>query len=314
MLGAEKGLAGRDADAHQQTEQADVDRRPDHGAGRPRGAVLPADGLDDPDDRDRQHVAEERQDHAEPDQVARPHSHARQVTIDTMAGCSLVPRGVLVGLGALMLGAVACRGDGTGSPSGAGGAANTTGRGGAAAGGGRGRRRRGRGRRRGQRAVDRWRQAASAGTTAGAGGRRGRGGLRARAGAGGGAAGRGRCGGQCRRPSGRGGSGGAPVRAARPGAAAAPAARAAAPGGARPPVTAAPGTTLVKIEPAARRQTFEGWGTSLCWWANHVGGWSATARNAVVDAVVDPAAGLGYNIFRYNIGGGENPAHEHMRQ
>ena len=26
------------------------------------------------------------------------------------------------------------------------------------------------------------------------------------------------------------------------------------------------------------------------------------------------AAGLGYNIFRYNIGGGENPAHEHMRQ
>ena len=45
-----------------------------------------------------------------------------------------------------------------------------------------------------------------------------------------------------------------------------------------------------------------------------MGGWSATARNAVVDAIVDPQAGLGYNIFRYNIGGGENPAHEHMRQ
>ena len=70
----------------------------------------------------------------------------------------------------------------------------------------------------------------------------------------------------------------------------------------------------MKIDPAARRQTFEGWGTSLCWWANRVGGWSATARNAVVDAIVDPQAGLGYNIFRYNIGGGENPAHEHMRQ
>ena len=82
----------------------------------------------------------------------------------------------------------------------------------------------------------------------------------------------------------------------------------------RGPVTAAPGATLVKIDPAARRQTFEGWGTSLCWWANRVGGWSATARNAVVDALVDPQAGLGYKVFRYNIGGGENPAHEHMRQ
>ena len=79
-------------------------------------------------------------------------------------------------------------------------------------------------------------------------------------------------------------------------------------------VMPAPGATLVKIDPAARRQTFEGWGTSLCWWANRVGGWSATARNAVVDAVTDPTTGLGYNIFRYNIGGGENPAHEHMGQ
>ena len=25
------------------------------------------------------------------------------------------------------------------------------------------------------------------------------------------------------------------------------------------------GATLVKIDPAARRQAFEGWGTSLCW-------------------------------------------------
>jgi O-glycosyl hydrolase len=79
-------------------------------------------------------------------------------------------------------------------------------------------------------------------------------------------------------------------------------------------VTAAPGTTLVKVNPGVRHQTFEGWGTSLCWWANHVGGWGATGRNAVVDAVVDPVSGLGYNVFRYNIGGGENPAHDHMRE
>jgi O-glycosyl hydrolase len=83
-------------------------------------------------------------------------------------------------------------------------------------------------------------------------------------------------------------------------------------GGARPTVTAAPGTTLVKVNPGVRHQTFEGWGTSLCWWANHVGGWSESARNAVVAAVLDPVSGLGYNVFRYNIGGGENPDHEHM--
>ncbi|HLK90323.1 MAG TPA: glycoside hydrolase [Polyangia bacterium] len=85
-------------------------------------------------------------------------------------------------------------------------------------------------------------------------------------------------------------------------------------GGARPTVTAAAGTTLVKVNTNVRHQTFEGWGTSLCWWANHVGGWGATGRNAVVDALVDPASGLGYNVFRYNIGGGENPTHNHMGQ
>src|SRR6185312_12921324 len=85
-------------------------------------------------------------------------------------------------------------------------------------------------------------------------------------------------------------------------------------GGARPTITPAPGTTLVKVNTGVHHQTFEGWGTSLCWWANHVGGWGATGRNAVVDAVVDPVAGLGYNVFRYNIGGGDDPTHHHMGQ
>ena len=80
----------------------------------------------------------------------------------------------------------------------------------------------------------------------------------------------------------------------------------------RPVVTATAGTTLVKVKPATRHQTFEGWGTSLCWWANHVGGWAESGRNAVVEAIVDPVNGLGYNLFRYNIGGGENPGHKHM--
>jgi len=85
-------------------------------------------------------------------------------------------------------------------------------------------------------------------------------------------------------------------------------------GGARPTVTAAMGTKLVKVNAGMKHQTFEGWGTSLCWWANHVGGWDADAQDAVVDAVVDPVKGLGYNVFRYNIGGGENPSHDHMDQ
>lgn len=83
-------------------------------------------------------------------------------------------------------------------------------------------------------------------------------------------------------------------------------------GGPRPTVTAEPGTTLVVVDASTHYQTFEGFGTSLCWWANQVGGWSANARNAVVDAIVNPTTGLGYNVFRYNIGGGENPAHDHM--
>jgi O-glycosyl hydrolase len=85
-------------------------------------------------------------------------------------------------------------------------------------------------------------------------------------------------------------------------------------GGARPVVTAAPGTKLVKVNASVHHQTFEGWGTSLCWWANHVGGWDADGRDAVVDAVIDPASGLGYNVFRYNIGGGDDPAHHHLDQ
>ena len=84
--------------------------------------------------------------------------------------------------------------------------------------------------------------------------------------------------------------------------------------GGRPQVTPAPGATLVKVNPSVRYQTFEGWGTSLCWWANRIGGWSTDKQNQFLDLIVNPNTGLGYNVFRYNIGGGENPAHTHMTQ
>jgi O-glycosyl hydrolase len=82
--------------------------------------------------------------------------------------------------------------------------------------------------------------------------------------------------------------------------------------GGRPKVVAAPGATLVKVDVNTKHQTFEGWGTSLAWWAYEIGGWSATKKNQFLDLIVDPVKGLGYNIFRYNIGGGDAPSHNHM--
>jgi O-glycosyl hydrolase len=146
-----------------------------------------------------------------------------------------------------------------------------------------------------------------AGTTIGGGGAGGNGGPSGGSGSGGAAGGNGGAsggvGGAGGKPTGSGGAGGAAGAHGFGGA-----------GGAKPTVMAATGTTLVKINPAVRHQTFEGWGTSLCWWANHVGGWSTANRNALVDSIVDPTNGLGYNVFRYNIGGGDDPTHHHMGQ
>ncbi|MBV9453349.1 MAG: hypothetical protein JOZ19_04405 [Rubrobacter sp.] len=50
---------------------------------------------------------------------------------------------------------------------------------------------------------------------------------------------------------------------------------------------------------------FEGWGTSLAWWAERVGGWPEDKKSAIADLVFDPSKGLGFNVVRYNIGAGE---------
>jgi len=55
---------------------------------------------------------------------------------------------------------------------------------------------------------------------------------------------------------------------------------------------------------------FEGWGTSLCWWANRLG-YSDTLAQLAADAVFG-SEGLRLNIMRYNIGGGDDPAHKHI--
>ena len=50
---------------------------------------------------------------------------------------------------------------------------------------------------------------------------------------------------------------------------------------------------------------YEGWGTSLCWWANRVG-YSDELTDRAAEAFFDKEKGLGLNIGRYNIGGGDN--------
>lgn len=56
--------------------------------------------------------------------------------------------------------------------------------------------------------------------------------------------------------------------------------------------------------------TFKGWGTSLCWWANRVGYSEKITRDS--GRLFFSEEGLGMNIMRYNIGGGDDPTHNHI--
>ncbi|MFD0693620.1 glycoside hydrolase [Paenibacillus sp. GCM10027628] len=65
--------------------------------------------------------------------------------------------------------------------------------------------------------------------------------------------------------------------------------------------------TTVTVNPTIQYQTLEGWGTSLAWFANVIGGAPEAVRNNYADLLFDGTTGLGLNVARYNIGGGENP-------
>jgi O-glycosyl hydrolase len=64
----------------------------------------------------------------------------------------------------------------------------------------------------------------------------------------------------------------------------------------------------VIVDPTQRFQTFEGWGTSLAWMGKAVGDFPDPARDTYMDLIFDRQKGLGLNVVRYNIGGGENPS------
>lgn len=70
-------------------------------------------------------------------------------------------------------------------------------------------------------------------------------------------------------------------------------------------------TQSYELNPDDRRQVNEGWGVSLAWWANMCGKWSEDKIDKIIDWLVSPT-GLNYNVFRYNIGGGDAPGHTHM--
>lgn len=55
---------------------------------------------------------------------------------------------------------------------------------------------------------------------------------------------------------------------------------------------------------------FEGWGTSLCWWANRLGYSDALAQQSA--DLFFGREGLRFQIMRYNIGGGDDPSHHHI--
>lgn len=72
--------------------------------------------------------------------------------------------------------------------------------------------------------------------------------------------------------------------------------------------------TVVKVSPANMSTTnngvFQGWGTSLCWWANRMGYSDELAQQSA--DLFFGEDGLRFNIMRYNIGGGDDSTHDHI--
>ncbi|TPQ18168.1 glycoside hydrolase [Streptomyces sporangiiformans] len=75
---------------------------------------------------------------------------------------------------------------------------------------------------------------------------------------------------------------------------------------AEPPPQTPRSAVTVRIDPSYQQQEFEGWGTSLVWFANATGDYPDPIRKKLVDMLFGKD-GLGLNIARYNIGGGNAP-------
>lgn len=65
---------------------------------------------------------------------------------------------------------------------------------------------------------------------------------------------------------------------------------------------------VYSVNPDVRYQEVEGWGASLCWWAHMCGRWDEKKVDDIIHWITSPDK-LNMNIFRYNIGGGDDPSH-----
>lgn len=70
----------------------------------------------------------------------------------------------------------------------------------------------------------------------------------------------------------------------------------------------------VRIDYSDIRQKLTGWGISISWWAHDVGDkFPEKDLRTFVQWLTSPEE-LNMNVFRYNISGGDNPKHAHMRK
>ncbi|MGP4047938.1 RICIN domain-containing protein [Streptomyces sp. 2A115] len=73
-----------------------------------------------------------------------------------------------------------------------------------------------------------------------------------------------------------------------------------------PTAAAAASSVTVQPDPSYKHERFEGWGTSLVWFANATGDYPKEIREKLADLLFGDD-GLALNIARYNIGGGNAP-------
>ena len=73
------------------------------------------------------------------------------------------------------------------------------------------------------------------------------------------------------------------------------------------------GQYTISPDPDQPQQKWQGWGISLAWWANIIGGWPDSQVDEIAKWITSPDQ-LNMNVFRFNIGGGANPDHSHFRK
>lgn len=71
-------------------------------------------------------------------------------------------------------------------------------------------------------------------------------------------------------------------------------------------------TVSLKNASTTNNGIFQGWGTSICWWGHRLGYSDELSEKAA--QLFFSEKGLNLNIMRYNIGGGDDPLHNHIKR